>query len=327
MKIELAKTAGFCFGVKRAVETVMAQVETYPNKQIYTYGPIIHNKEVVRELLGKGVEVIESYEELERICRNHSKENNDEKNDDEKNHKADCLTEKRDVITDNSPAFDKKEPLIIIRSHGVGKNIYDLLEKNKVDFVDATCPFVRKIHRIVAEESAKGKHIIIVGNSKHPEVIGICGWVTGDVTVIENISDAEGFYIENSLQELCIVAQTTQNKKKFQDLVEIFLKKGYDIVVLDTICNATTERQEEALSIARRVDAMIVIGDEASSNSRKLFEICREACADTYFIQTLLVLNLNENQLKSVEIVGITAGASTPNKIIEEVQSNVRINF
>ena len=285
MKVELAKTAGFCFGVKRAVDTVYEQVKLHPEEPIYTYGPIIHNEEVVRDLEQKGVRVIYSEEELKELERG----------------------------------------IVIIRSHGVAKKVYDCLERRGLTCVDATCPFVKKIHRIVQEESRKGSHIVIIGNSEHPEVRGIRGWAGENVTVIQSSEDAEGFSPEDENQRVCIVSQTTFNYNKFKDLVEIIRKKGYDIIVLNTICNATKERQEEAARIAERVDAMIVIGDRRSSNTQKLFEICRNACMNTYYIQTLDDLDMN--QLRSVETVGITAGASTPNKIIEEVQSHVRINF
>ena len=285
MKVELAKTAGFCFGVKRAVDTVYEQIALHKGEKIYTYGPIIHNEEVIKDLKRHGVEVVDSEEELEALT----------------------------------------EGVVIIRSHGVPKRICDMLERKEVDCVDATCPFVKKIHRIVAEESAKGSHIVIIGNSEHPEVEGIRGWSESPVTVIQTPEDAKSFFLPNQSRKVCIVSQTTFNYNKFKDLVEIIEKKGYDIIVLNTICNATKERQEEARKIAESVDAMIVIGDKRSSNTQKLFEICRNACLNTYYIQTLGDLNMN--QLGSVETVGITAGASTPNNIIEEVQNNVRINF
>ena len=191
--------------------------------------------------------------------------------------------------------------------------------------MDATCPFVKKIHQIVQRQSEEGAHVVIIGNGSHPEVMGIRGWAKGPVDIIQNAREAEDFSLENKGQKVCVVSQTTFNYNKFQELVEIITKKGYDIIVLNTICNATKERQEEASGIASRVGAMIVIGDKKSSNTQKLFEICSNACENTYYIQTLG--DLNVNQLRSVESVGITAGASTPNKIIEEVQNYVRINF
>lgn len=285
MNVELAKTAGFCFGVKRAVDTVYQQIEQYRGEKIFTYGPIIHNEEVIKDLRSHGVEVLNDEEELK--------------------------TADADVV--------------VIRSHGVAKYIYDILEERGITCVDATCPFVKKIHKIVAEKSAEGSYIVIVGNGEHPEVQGIRGWAGEQVTVVQTPEDAERFELPDKDQKVCIVAQTTFNYNKFKELVEIISKKRYDIVVLNTICNATKERQTEARQIAARVDAMVVIGDKRSSNTQKLFEICKEECLNTYYIQTLDDFDMN--QLRSVETVGITAGASTPNKIIEEVQNNVRINF
>ena len=285
MNVELAKTAGFCFGVKRAVDTVYQQIEQYRGEKIFTYGPIIHNEEVIKDLRSHGVEVLNDEEELK--------------------------TADADVV--------------VIRSHGVAKYIYDILEERGITCVDATCPFVKKIHKIVAEKSAEGSYIVIVGNGEHPEVQGIRGWAGEQVTVVQTQEDAERFELPDKDQKVCIVAQTTFNYNKFKELVEIISKKRYDIVVLNTICNETKERQTEARQIAARVDAMVVIGDKRSSNTQKLFEICKEECLNTYYIQTLDDLDIN--QLRSVESVGITAGASTPNKIIEEVQNNVRINF
>ena len=285
MNVELAKTAGFCFGVKRAVETVYKQVDEHIGTPIYTYGPIIHNDEVIKDMRSHGVEVLHTLDDLKNLT----------------------------------------EGIVIIRSHGVPKIVHDILDERGIACVDATCPFVKKIHRIVTEESQKGNYIVIIGSDIHPEVEGIKGWAGEQVSVIQTKEEAENFKLDDENQKVCIVSQTTFNYNKFKELVEIMCKKGYDINVLNTICSATKERQEEAASIAKRVDAMIVIGDKHSSNTQKLFEICSNACADTYYIQTLDDLDMN--QLRSVETVGITAGASTPKNIIEEVQNNVRINF
>ena len=283
MEVIVAKTAGFCFGVKRAVEQVYEQIEK-ADRPVYTFGPIIHNEQVVEDLAQKGVRVIDTEEELEAV---------------------------RDAI-------------VIIRSHGVGKHIYDLLERNGVTVVDATCPFVKKIHRIVQEQQAAGRRVIIVGNPEHPEVQGIRGWGNEGTLVVETADQIENLPVSTK-DKLCIVAQTTFNYNKFQDLVEKFEKKGYDILVLNTISNATQERQVEAKRIASEVDAMIVIGGRNSSNTQKLYEICRKECKNTYFIQTLG--DFNPECVNSVRSVGITAGASTPNQIIEEVHTNVRIKF
>ena len=283
MNVTVAKTAGFCFGVKRAVEKVYEQIEK-GKTPIYTFGPIIHNEEVVRDLEERGVKVLETAEELRQLT----------------------------------------DGVVVIRSHGVGKDIYDILEKNGIEIIDATCPFVKKIHRIVSEQNENGRRVIIVGNGKHPEVEGIKGWGNDDTLVIETAEEFEKLQISDG-EKLCIVAQTTFNYNKFQDLVEKISKTRYDILVLNTICNATQERQVEARQIASQVDVMIVIGGRNSSNTQKLYEICRRECKETYYIQTLK--DFKPEKAGSVRSVGITAGASTPNQIIEEVHTNVRIKF
>ena len=279
MKVTLAKSAGFCFGVKRAVEMVYKEAET--GKKVYTLGPIIHNEQVVQDLEQKGVRVIDTPEELSKA----------------------------------------EDATVIIRSHGISADVYHQLEDKKVRIVDATCPFVSKIHRIVEKKYQEGSCIVIVGNANHPEVEGINGWCNGAATVIGSVSEAEN-YSQEPARKLCVVAQTTFNYKKFKDIVDIFSKKSYDIDVMNTICNATEERQTEAAAIAGDSDAMIVIGGKHSSNTQKLYEICRKECENTYFIQTLDDLDLK--QFQSFRSVGITAGASTPNTIIKEVQSYVR---
>ena len=282
MKVLLAKTAGFCFGVKRAVDTVYQQVEENKDCKIYTFGPIIHNDEVIKDMQAKGVTVLEGEEDL------------------------------------------PKNGIVIIRSHGVPKRICDRMDELGIQYVDATCPFVKKIHKIAMEKAEEGAFLVVIGNPVHPEVEGIMGWAGEDAAVISTAEEAEHLTVPED-RKICVVAQTTFNYNKFKELVEIISKRRYDISVLNTICSATKERQTETARIADRVDAMIVIGDKRSSNTQKLFEICKNACNNTYYIQTLD--DLNVNQLRSVETVGITAGASTPNNIIEEVQNYVRINF
>ena len=276
MEVNLAKTAGFCFGVRRAVDKVY---EEAGKEQVYTYGPIIHNSEVVSDLEQRGVKVLRSREELEKIS----------------------------------------EGTVIIRSHGVAKDIYELIRQKGLHLVDATCPFVLKIHRIVEKASAEGKQILIIGSAEHPEVEGIRGWCSGEVHVI---SDAEGLSeVDLGCKPTCVVSQTTFNYNKFQDIVEIIKEKSYHIEVCNTICNATEERQLEAKSIAHDVDAMIVIGDRQSSNSQKLYEISKKECGNTFFVQTLKDLDLK--LFESTGKVGITAGASTPEKIIKEVHASM----
>ncbi len=281
METILAKTAGFCFGVKRAVDKVYEQVG---KSNVYTYGPIIHNEEVVSDLEKKGVTVINSLEELDQVSTG----------------------------------------TIIIRSHGVAKDVYDKIKEKGMEIIDATCPFVLKIHKIVQEESNNGKKIVIIGNAHHPEVEGIQGWSSTPVEVIDSVEQAKALKIESG-EKICVVSQTTFNYKKFQELVEIISKKSYDILIRNTICNATEERQTEAKEIAQKADTMIVIGGKSSSNTRKLYEICKNECENTYYIQTLKDLDLYK--FSSAGCIGITAGASTPKNIIEEVHTNVRIKF
>ena len=279
MEVKVAKTAGFCFGVKRAVELVEKQVQA--SKKVYTYGPIIHNEEVIEELSKKGVEIVSNAGEWNNVAHG----------------------------------------TLIIRSHGVSKKEYEDMLVSGHEILDATCPFVKKIHKIVEKESNNGRHIIIIGSKEHPEVQGIIGWANGPVTVIENAEMAEKLEI-NYNEKLCIVAQTTFNSKKFQDLVEIIRKKRYDIIVLSTICSATEERQKETRLLAQESEAMVVIGGLHSSNTRKLYEISKQQCVNTYFIQKLSDLDLNLFK-SSFRSVGITAGASTPNNIIEEVHTSM----
>ena len=260
--------------------------EQISNKKqnIYTFGPIIHNEIVVSDLESKGVKVIEDVDGLKGVT----------------------------------------EGTVIIRSHGVTKEVHDSLEKTGLEIIDATCPFVKRIHRIVEEESLKGKSIIVVGSKSHPEVEGIVSYANGPVYVVESPEMAEKFSADKNA-DYTVVSQTTFNKNKFQETIEILHNYGYNINIVNTICNATDERQTEAEEIASRADVMIVIGGSHSSNSRKLYEICAARCDRTYFIQTLDDLKLEIPD--GARLVGITAGASTPKNIIEEVQKHVRTNF
>ena len=284
METKLARTAGFCFGVKRAVDTVYDQIREGKNLPIYTFGPIIHNEEVIADLERRGVSVVESEEELKTL----------------------------------------NGGTLIIRSHGVGERIYRLASEQSLELIDATCPFVKKIHRIVKEASANGDYIIIIGSREHPEVQGICGWCEGDYSVIATREEAEKLQIPEG-KKVTVVAQTTFNLVKFKYLVAVLEKICYNLYIVNTICNATQERQAEAREIASSVDAMIVIGGKASSNTQKLYEICKKECENTYYIQTLK--DLSAQNFQTVCTVGITAGASTPKHIIEEVQLHVRTNF
>ncbi len=282
MEVLLAKTAGFCFGVKRAIDMVYDQVE---KGNVYTYGPIIHNEEVIKDLESKGVRIIHSIDDFDQI---------------------------------------QGDGIVVIRSHGVEKSIYDKVKEKNMELVDATCPFVKKIHNIVNQDSKDGRKIIIIGDITHPEVQGIMGWCNGEPVVVDSVESAEKLSF-GADESISVVSQTTFNHKKFNSIVEIFEKKGYNTIVYNTICNATEERQKEAAFIAKQVDAMIVIGGKNSSNTQKLYEISKKECANTYYIQTLVDLDLAT--FESVGRVGITAGASTPNHIIKEVHGSMAEDF
>lgn len=282
MKVELAKSAGFCFGVEKAVNTVYEEAKK-ENEIVYTLGPIIHNEEVVKDMKKRGVEAVK-IEDLDSL----------------------------------------QKGTVIIRSHGVSREVYNFVKHSGHRVVDATCPFVKKIHAIVSVQSGKGKTVVIIGNPDHPEVMGIKGWGDKNTYAVENIEQFINLGLKKD-EEIIIVAQTTFNHKKFQEIIDKISLLGYDVRCFNTICNATQERQAEAKKIASNVDAMIVIGDKKSSNTGKLVEICQEECKNTVFIQTLE--DLNYDALLSVDSVGITAGASTPKHIIEEVQNIVRSKF
>ncbi len=254
------------------------------DKPIYTYGPILNNATLVKNYEKRGVRVISDVSDLK-----------------------DCTPGK-----------------IIIRCHGVPRATYEALLATGFEVYDATCPFVKRIHRIVEKQSSLGDKIVVVGNPKHPEVIGIVGWSFNDATVIETKNDISKIS-KNSNENICVVAQTTFNRIKFEELVEIIKKNSYNVNVMNTICDATSVRQSEAFDLSKKAEVMIVIGDKQSSNSRKLFEICEANCKNTYFIQSLL--DIKGKLPKTSGLVGITAGASTPKYIIEEVQNYVRNDF
>ena len=284
----MAKSAGFCFGVKRAVDTVYEQVNNKNSSTlVYTFGPIIHNEEVVSDLASRGVEIINDENELELL----------------KNNKKEGINYK-----------------IVIRSHGVGRNVYEKIKSYGFELIDATCPFVKKIHNIVDEESKKGKTIIITGDEKHPEVQGIIGWCNNMPIIVDSITKAEN-YADKIGGDIVLVSQTTFNNIKFKELVEFYKKKDYNICVYNTICNATEVRQTETDKLASNVDVMIVIGGKHSSNTQKLYEISKKQCKNTYYIQTLVDMDLTV--IESAKRVGITAGASTPNIIIKEVHDSM----
>ncbi len=278
MEIILAKSAGFCFGVKNAVKTAYEKAES--EKKLYTYGPIIHNKNVINDLENKGVHVIESLDEA------------------------------------------PKDGKIIIRSHGVPPKVYNELEEKQLEYFDCTCPFVKKIHRIVEDRHNKGMEIIITGSPDHPEVVGINGWCQNSALIISSIEEAKAFVPEEG-KRYALVSQTTFQTDIYDEIAEILSQKT-DIELNRTICLATAERQNEAVEIAKQVECMIILGDKKSSNTRKLYEISKKYCENTFLCETFVDLGL-KSVLKYGKI-GITAGASTPPAIIKEAVNTMSEN-
>lgn len=270
-KITVAQSAGFCFGVKRAIEMAYQQIEN--QEKTYSYGPLIHNKEVTGDLEKKGLTIIEN---LDNIFQG----------------------------------------AILVRSHGVGKALYDAVEEKGLPVVDGTCPFVKKIHSIVKENHDANKGIIIAGSSQHPEVVGINGWCENAAKIIETPEEATALDLQDGA-EYIIVVQTTFRQSRFDEIVAELKKKNIHLLVFNTICSATEKRQAEAVSLSQNVDKMIVIGDKKSSNTQKLVEICRKNCENTVHIETICDLVLNN--FSKNDKIGITAGASTPPAIIKEV--------
>ncbi len=278
----MAKTAGFCFGVRRAVDMVYEQIAR--GESVTTYGPIIHNEAVVADLAARGVRIADTREELEEL-------------------------------TGGS---------VVIRSHGAPKAVYDLLEAKGLNVVDATCPFVKKIHRIVREQCDAGMRVLIIGDPAHPEVQGIRGWGDADTVAADNIDD-----IVRALpykdKPAAVVAQTTFNLLKFQEIVAEMRSMGYDLKSFNTICSATRERQQETAELASVSDMMVVIGSPNSSNTRKLYDISKQRCDRTFFVSS--ADELKGREFPQAEKIGITAGASTPDNIIAEVSNYVRSKF
>ena len=274
MKIILAKTAGFCFGVNNAV-SIAYELLKDKKENIYMLGSIIHNEQVVDDLKQKGII------EITDVCE------------------AD------------------EEGKIIVRAHGVSPDIYEKAENRHQKIVDATCPYVNKIQKLVCEKQKEGYTIVIAGDRSHPEVLGINGWCGNKALIADNPEEVELFSdIENSV---CLVAQTTITKEKFESIYNKLKEKCKNIIKFDTICNATSSRQEEAAEIARISDMMLVIGSRKSSNTQKLVEICKKYCGETFLIETYGDLPPINNNKQKIKTLGITAGASTPERIIKEV--------
>ena len=269
MRLTIGKHAGFCFGVKRAVDAAFALAQE--GKPCYTLGPLIHNPQVVRRLEGMGIRVIDSLDEIERGT-------------------------------------------VVIRSHGVRPEVYAECRRRGLNMVDATCPHVERVHQLVDRYSEDGSPVIVIGEEDHPEVVGIAGWAHGDVYVVPGVQDVERV---PRLSRALAVAQTTIRADRFAEITQALGQRVEDLTVQDTICRATALRQQEAAELSARVDAMLVVGGKNSSNTRKLYETCRQHCARSLLVESKD--DIPPGFFGPRDHIGITAGASTPEWSLKEV--------
>ena len=269
MEIVVAKSGGFCRGVKKAVDTALSITP----ENTYIYGEIIHNSDVVKTITVRGLKMVEDISD----------------------------------VPDGGT--------LIIRSHGVGRDIYELCERRNIKIVDCTCEFVRRTQRIVDEKYREGKTIVIIGEKTHPEVVGINGWCNGDAYIFS--SEDEDFSILPE-KECCVVVQTTYSKEKFEKIIKnLDNRHSKTVEVFKTICYTTIERQNEARELSKQCDAILVIGGLNSSNTNKLYDICAENCQNVFRLSSSA--ELEYKTIKKFKKVGIVTGASTPNAQTQEV--------
>lgn len=269
MEIIVAKNAGFCFGVERAVQMTVSEL-LKDGSAVYSYGPLIHNPQAVSELESMGLKTLDDFKEIE-------------------------------------------DGRLIFRAHGVPEDIQQIAYDQNLEVVDCTCPYVKSVHRKVADYSERGFDIVIIGDASHPEVIGINGWCGYRAHIVNSKEEALQL---PELDCVCVVSQTTNRFEKFEEISKMIESKSNDAVVFNTICSATKIRQDAAADLAQKVDAIVIIGGRTSSNTSKLTEISRRYCRNVYQIETVEELALQE--LQNFNTIGITAGASTPDRIIKE---------
>ena len=280
MEFVVAKNAGFCFGVKRAIDATYEKLENC-DSEIYSIGPLIHNEILTSDLKEKGLIEVDNISDLDKI----------------------------------------KNKVVILRTHGVERETLAKLKNNENEIIDLTCPFVQKIHNTVDEYSKEGYTVIVVGDKNHPEVKGIVSYANNDIYVVIDENDIKNLNIDRNSKVL-VVFQTTTNVQNAQKLVDILTNLFYNIKIVNTICNATENRQNEVISLAKVCDVMLIIGSKTSSNTQKLYELSKKYCENTYLLSDKE--DLNNIKLNINSKVGVSAGASTPKYLIEEILRNVR---
>lgn len=279
MEIQVGKTSGFCYGVKNAVDKTNDILEKEQNKTIYCLGELVHNKTIINELKEKGLKFIDNIEQ------------------------ADSTT--------------------IIRAHGIEKEVYEKAKKNNIDLIDLTCPSVLKIHKIAEEYASKDYYIFLIGKKEHPEIIGTYSFCGKNSYIISGIEDVENA-IENlknsKLNKVLIIVQTTYSTKVFDEIVEEIKEKISNNILMEvknTICRATELRQEETKEISKKVDLMIIVGGKNSSNTNKLYDIAQKNCKNAVFVESKE--ELDKEKILRFDKIGIMAGASTPQKSVDEI--------
>ncbi len=291
MQVKVAKNAGFCFGVRRAVQTVFELLESEPNATIYTMGKLIHNRLLVEELESKGVVTLKEDDDLKEVF---------------------------------SQANESTPAVIVLRAHGIPLDLEEKIkaecEKNPyVKMVDCTCPYVKNIHKTVEKYATKDRTLVIAGDPCHPEVKGIRSYAKGNVEIYNTLEAMQSANFHE--KHIIMVAQTTQNLTELEKMQKFLQNTCKSPLICDTICNVTEIRQTETAALAKEVDCMLVIGGKDSSNTKKLYEISKTYQPNTFFLES--VADFPVNTVQSHWTVGVTAGASTPDGTIEEVKKYV----
>lgn len=279
MEIIVGKTSGFCYGVKTTIEKTEKILEDNKSDEIYCLGELVHNKTIIDDFKAKGIKFVNDIEEAKKTT--------------------------------------------IIRAHGIEKNIYEKAKRRNIELIDLTCPSVLKIHEIVEKYAKNDYYIFLVGKEEHPETIGTYSFCGKNSCIISKSSDVEKTlenFSKTNLDKTLIIVQTTYSKKEFEEIVEKIkenLPQNILLEIKNTICKATELRQEETKSMSKKVDLMVIVGGKNSSNTNKLYEIAKANCKKAIFVETKE--EIDKNTIRDFERVGIMAGASTPQKSIDEI--------
>jgi len=282
MEIKLAKTAGFCMGVRKAVDKVLEIARTEKGRRIYTYGPLIHNPQTIELLKSRGITAVKSIDEIP----------------------------------------DKNRAVLVIRAHGIAPDERKKIRESGVKIIDATCPRVGYAQSIIKKHAAQNYTVIIVGDRNHPEVDGLMGYTKGRGIILSTLEEAREI---PCIEKICVVAQTTQETDQYQKILDIIKEKSPQAVVFNTICSSTEKRQEEIITLARDMDVVFVVGGKNSANTCRLADLSNRQETPTFHIET--AGEISDIDLASYSNIGVSAGASTPNWIIDQVMDRIAENY